>query len=110
MLSIQDLSPLVEIAGQYSMALQIFNYMWINSSTDESRAGTVRESINKIIPTFVVIFKGTDAVTLLSSIAELLPNLAPDVRLNSGFLIELMLIISGSTSLSQMAKSCHRDA
>lgn len=81
LLSIQDVTPLVEITSQYSLALDILRYMWTNAAAIDGESDNVRESINRIIPSLLLIFKGTDGVTLMSSIADLLPKLEPSVSL-----------------------------
>jgi len=82
MLKIDDVGPLIETAGQNPLALSILNYMWINSSIDQSKNAIIQESINKGISTLVVMFAGTDAVTFLNEIGTLLQNLDQEVSLN----------------------------
>jgi hypothetical protein len=79
LLHIQDLSPLIEIASQDPLVLEIINFTWLNASTIATDTQVVRESIDKIIPSLVVVFKGTDAVTFISFLGKLLPKLEPEV-------------------------------
>ncbi|KAI1000461.1 hypothetical protein K3495_g7736 [Podosphaera aphanis] len=79
LLSIEDLSPLTELATQEPMALDILQYAWLNAAATSNGADLVRTSIDKLIPNLTKSFQGTDAVTLLNSIANLLPNLDPAI-------------------------------
>ena len=83
MLSIEDWSPLTEIAPQDSLVLDIITFSWTNASTVSTEVLAVRNSIDKIIPLLLVVFKGTDAVTLVSFIGNLFPKLPPEVSLSS---------------------------
>ncbi|ESZ97792.1 hypothetical protein SBOR_1801 [Sclerotinia borealis F-4128] len=77
-LKIEDLSPLIEIAPQYPLVLDILNYTWANGSTINTEVQAVHRSINKVIPNLLVVFKGTDAVTFLSFIASFIPKLSSE--------------------------------
>lgn len=78
MLRIEDLSPLTEIAVQYPLVLDIFSFTWTNASTI-GPPDAVRESIDKYVTILLVVFKDTDAVTLLNFIGNLIPKLTPEV-------------------------------
>ncbi|KAJ8068250.1 hypothetical protein OCU04_003817 [Sclerotinia nivalis] len=78
LLKVEDLSPLTEIAPQYPLVLDILNYTWANGSTINTEVQAVHESINKVIPNLLVVFKGTDAVTFLSFIASFIPKLSSE--------------------------------
>lgn len=80
-MTIQDLSPLIEIACQHPLVLQVFLYSWTNASTIVTETEAVKKSIDSTIPALIVNFKGTDAVTLLSFVANLLPKLESEVSL-----------------------------
>jgi Neurochondrin len=79
LLHIQDLSPLIEIASQDPLVLEIIKYTWLNASTISDEIQVVREKVDRVIPALVVVFKGTDAVTFLSFLSDLLPKLEPEV-------------------------------
>ncbi len=81
LLSIRDITTLVEITSQYSLALDILRNMWTNAATIDGGTDNVRESINRIIPSLLLVFKETDGVTLMSSINDLLPKLEPSVSI-----------------------------
>ncbi|KAF7889039.1 hypothetical protein EAF00_009339 [Botryotinia globosa] len=76
LLKVEDISSLTEIAPQYPLVLDILNYTWANGSTVEVQA--VYESINRVIPNLLVVFKGTDAVTFLSFISSFIPKLSSE--------------------------------
>ncbi|TGO19265.1 hypothetical protein BTUL_0005g01140 [Botrytis tulipae] len=76
LLKVEDISSLIEIAPQYPLVLDILNYTWANGSTVEVQA--VYESINRLIPNLLVVFKGTDAVTFLSFISSFIPKLSSE--------------------------------
>ncbi|RDL34319.1 Uncharacterized protein BP5553_07447 [Venustampulla echinocandica] len=75
MLRVQDLSPLIEIATQHSLVLDILSYTWLNASTVNTEIPAVRQSIDNVLTKLVVVFKQTDAVTLMQSVADFLPKL-----------------------------------
>ncbi|KAG9237000.1 Neurochondrin-domain-containing protein [Amylocarpus encephaloides] len=77
-IQIEDLSPLTEIASQYALVLDVFSYAWLIASSPATEAAKVRASIDKNIPILIVVFKQTDAVTLIESIGSFLPKLDPE--------------------------------
>jgi neurochondrin len=79
LLHIHDLSPLFEMASQDPLVLEIINYSWLNAQTVPGELQAVQENIDKTIPSLVAIFKGTDAVTFISFLGDLLPKLEPEV-------------------------------
>jgi hypothetical protein len=83
LLHVQDLSPLTEIASHDSLVLEIITFTWLNASTITSETQVVRENIDKIIPSLLVVFKGTDAVTFISFLGKLLPKLEPEVSFHT---------------------------
>jgi hypothetical protein len=91
LLHIHDLFPLIKISSQYPLVLDILNYTWLNASTISTEAQTVRENIDNIVPSLVVVFKGTDAVTFINFLGNLLPKLEPEVSLQMrGHVINLI--------------------
>jgi hypothetical protein len=79
LISLEDVSPLTEIAPQYSLALDLFSLAWTNASTKFSEVSKVRDSIDKIIPLLLTTFDRTDAVTFLAFLGETLPKLPREV-------------------------------
>lgn len=77
---VEDLTPLVEIAPSHQLALKILQFAWIGdmlaSSSDKA---ALRSKLDKTIGHLVSSFKGTDAVTLLEFLADLLRSLDPEV-------------------------------
>ncbi|TVY59356.1 Uncharacterized protein LCER1_G001099 [Lachnellula cervina] len=90
-LHVEDSSPLVEIATQYSRALDIFSYTWMNASTISNEVASVRENIDKVIPALLLVFRQTDAVTLLECIGNFLPKILPEaISPNPNWLVPLV--------------------
>ena len=79
LLGLPDLSALIEIASQYPLVLDVIKYMWLNASTLPNETQSVRENVDKVIPSLVLVFKGTDAVTFISFLGDCLPQLEPEV-------------------------------
>ncbi|KAI3391573.1 hypothetical protein diail_7065 [Diaporthe ilicicola] len=75
---IEDVSALVEIAPSQPLALDIFLYAYSQSATLVEDATSVKSKIDKTIQGLIASFKGTDAVTLLAFLAELLRRLDPE--------------------------------
>jgi hypothetical protein len=82
LLQVDDLSPLTEIAPTRPLVLEILSFMWLQSmATDTARdTSALLSSIDKTLGSLVSSFKGTDAVTLLAFLADLLRKLDPEVR------------------------------
>jgi hypothetical protein len=78
-INIEDLSPLTEIALQYPMVLDVLSMAWSNASTDISQVSKVKSSLDEVIPMLLNTFKGTDGVTLLTSIGDALRILPHEV-------------------------------
>jgi hypothetical protein len=79
LLSLPDLAPLIQMATEYPLVLEIINYAWIALSATGTEVQTIRESIEKIMPALVTTFKDTDAVTLINFVGNLLPKLEFEV-------------------------------
>jgi hypothetical protein len=86
-LNIRDLSPLTDIAVQYSLVLDILNYTWTNGATVPTAVEEVCKSINELIPTLQNVFKSTDAVTFITFVASFLPKLKPEVSTSPSYMI-----------------------
>jgi hypothetical protein len=92
LLHVQDLSPLIELASQDPLVLEIFKYTLLNASIIPAEVQAVRENIDKIVPSLVVIFKGTDGVTFLSFLGDLIPKLEPEVSFLPNFPIIILVL------------------
>ncbi|KAK3296154.1 Neurochondrin-domain-containing protein [Chaetomium fimeti] len=77
--AVEDLSPLTEIAPSQPLALDVLLYAWLNAMTATPDKESLRSKIGATMSSLVASFKGTDAVTLLSFLASLLPRLEPEV-------------------------------
>lgn len=75
LLKIKDLSPLIEIAPQQPLALDILYYAWSNASIDPTESYNVVRQVDEIVPKLLLSFKGTDAVTLLNFMGKAIPKL-----------------------------------
>ncbi|KAL2256962.1 hypothetical protein VTK26DRAFT_836 [Humicola hyalothermophila] len=78
-IEVEDLSPLTEIAASQPLALDVLLYAWLNAAATATIREGLRAKIDTTVQRLVSSFKGTDAVTLLSFLAALLPRLEPDV-------------------------------
>lgn len=88
--AIDDVSALVEIAPSQPLALDILLYAYSQSATFTEDAASMRSKIDKIIQSLIASFKGTDAVTLLAFLAELLRRIDPQVRGHSRNLVSVL--------------------
>jgi Neurochondrin len=79
-ITVEDVSPLTEIAHQQPLVLDIFSLAWSNASTGLSEVPAVRASINRIVPMLLNSFRDTDTVTFLAFIGDTLTRLPPEVR------------------------------
>ncbi|KAK0121433.1 hypothetical protein ONS95_009727 [Cadophora gregata] len=93
-LAVEDLSPLIEISNQHPLVLEIFSFAWTNASTVTAEVEAVRKSINQVIPAMIVNFKGTDAVTFIDFVGNMLPKLEPKaIPRNPKWLAPLILML-----------------
>ncbi|KAM7196047.1 e9b59b6a-f39c-4d2a-9b94-75afe2ab05bc [Naviculisporaceae sp. PSN 640] len=77
---VEDLTPLVEIAPSHQLALSILQHAWIGGMLASSSDKTaLRSKFDNTIGHLVSSFKGTDAVTLLEFLADLLRGLDPEL-------------------------------
>lgn len=77
--AVDDVSALVEIAPSQPLALDIFLYSYSQSATFAEDADSMKTKIDGTISSLISSFKGTDGVTLLAFLAELLRRLDPEV-------------------------------
>lgn len=80
--SIEDLTPMTEMAPSQPLVLDILLHAWLNVVSGPSYKTNLRVTIDKTIGNLVASFKGTDAVTLLDFLAKLLPRLESEVSPN----------------------------
>lgn len=77
---IDDVSPLVEVAPSQPLVLDVFLYAYIHAETWPGDKASLRLAIDRTVSELVASFKGTDAVTLLAFLDQLLRRLDPEVR------------------------------
>ena len=81
--SVDDLSPLTEIAPSQPFALEILSLAWLQSmAASPEQREALSGKIDRAIDNLISSFKATDAVTLLAFLADLLRKLDPKVRIN----------------------------
>lgn len=79
LLKTDDLSPLIEIAPQQPLALDILHYTWSNASTNPLESRNIIRQADEVVPKLLLSFKGTDAVTLLNFMGNTIPKLEFEV-------------------------------
>lgn len=79
LLDVEDLSPLTEIAPSQPLVLDVFLYAFAQCSISAEDKLSLRNKVDQIAQALAVSFKGTDAVTLLSFLDQLLRRLDPQV-------------------------------
>ena len=83
MAHLEDLSPLTEVAPSNPQALEVLSYAWLNSLTGAEIPSDLRQKMDKTVDSLVTSFKGTDAVTLLEFLANLLRALQTPILLEN---------------------------
>ncbi|KAL1843774.1 hypothetical protein VTJ49DRAFT_7484 [Mycothermus thermophilus] len=76
---VQDLSPLTEMAPSQRLALDTLLHASLSAMTPDTDKASLRSKIDSTIASLAASFTGTDAVTLLSFLADLIPRLEPEV-------------------------------
>lgn len=92
-ISIEDLSPLTEIAPSQPLALDTLLHGWLNAMTRVENKSSYRLDIGRTIGNLVSSFKGTDAVTLLAFLANLLPRLEPEVSSHPAARLHILMTV-----------------
>ena len=81
---VEDWSPLVEIAPQQQLALEIVKYTLLTTNRQSSETAKVRKKLNSTVPALVVVFRdASDVNSLLDFMNEVLTSLSIEVRLQS---------------------------
>ena len=83
MAHLEDLSPLTEVAPSNPQALEVLSYAWLNSLAGAEIPSDLRQKMDKTVDSLVASFKGTDAVTLLEFLANLLRALQTPILLEN---------------------------
>ncbi|OIW33509.1 DUF1941-domain-containing protein [Coniochaeta ligniaria NRRL 30616] len=82
LLGLDDLSPLIEIAPSQPLVLDIFSMacaLLQGQATTPEEKSKLMAKIDSIIQGLVLSFKGTDGVTLLAFLSDLLRRLDPEI-------------------------------
>jgi hypothetical protein len=82
LIALDDLSPLIEIAPSRPIVLEIFSmaFAWLQQqTTTPEEKQKLMGKVDGLIQGLVLSFKGTDAVTLLAFLSNLLRRLDPEV-------------------------------
>ena len=82
-LTIEDLSPLLELVPSHRESLTVLSFAWLNGMGLAQVRSSLPPVIDKTISQLVVSFKGTDAVTLMEFLGNFARKADPQVRLTS---------------------------
>lgn len=81
--SIDDVSPLIEVAPSQSLVLDVFLHAYAQGVISLEDKICLRSKIDQTVAALAVSFKGTDGVTLLIFLDQLLRRLDPEVYLSN---------------------------
>lgn len=81
--SIDDVSPLIEVAPSQSLVLDVFLHAYAQGVISLEDRASLRSNIDQTVAALAVSFKGTDGVTLLIFLDQLLRRLDPEVYLSN---------------------------
>lgn len=101
--SIDDITPLTEIAPRHPEALQVLSLAWLNSMDLPESKPLLRSKIDATVQQLVSSFKGTDAVTLLTFLGTFLRSADPEVRSMEQRQIQLAYMFTDLTADTEMA-------
>lgn len=109
LLNVDDKSPLIELSPSQPLALDVISSAWMNAAIADSGRALVKSSIDFIMKSLIVLFKDTDAVTLLAFVAESITKVPSEVIpkspswLNGLILLLRKLVVSRPTSAGRAA-------
>lgn len=78
-MTLDNWSPLTEIALEQPLVLDIISYTWTNAATLSSEIPSVQSRIDSVMPSLLLVFRDTDAVTFLKFSANFIKNLPSEV-------------------------------
>lgn len=81
--SIDDVSPLIEVAPSQSLVLDVFLHAYAQGVISLEDKRSLRSKIDQTVAALAASFKGTDGVTLLIFLDQLLRRLDPEVYLSN---------------------------
>lgn len=76
---IDDLSSITEIAPSHAIAMDILLHAWLNSMVVVDDTSYLADHIDRNVQSLVASFRGTDAVTLLEFLGQLLRQASSEV-------------------------------
>jgi hypothetical protein len=80
LLGVEDWSPLVEIAPQQHLAVDVLRFAFINGAARPDLL-PVRLRLDKAVPVLITSFRDSPASPLLELLADLFTKLPPEVRI-----------------------------
>lgn len=109
---IDDLSSITEIAPSHAIAMDILLHAWLNAMVVVDDTSYLADHIDRNVQSLVASFRGTDAVTLLEFLGQLLRQASSEVSATTYKRHDVndltkILFASGYPSKSQVAQ-CSR--
>jgi Neurochondrin len=80
LLGVEDWSPLLEVAPQQPLAVDIIKFALINGALQPNLLQQVRERLDRVVPALIVNFRGSTNSPLLELLADIFTKLPPEVR------------------------------
>jgi hypothetical protein len=81
LLSVEDWSPLLEIAPQQPLAIDILKFVLVNGAARPDLLVQVRLRIDEVVPALILGFRNLSTSSLLELLADLFTKLYPEVRM-----------------------------
>jgi hypothetical protein len=81
LLSVEDWSPLLEIASQQSLAIDVVKFIFLNGAARLDLLLQVRSRLDGVIPALIAGFRDLPVLPLLELLADLFTKLPPEVRM-----------------------------
>lgn len=109
---IDDLSSITEIAPSHASAMDILLHAWLNAMVAVGDTSYLADHIDRNVQSLVASFRGTDAVTLLEFLGQLLRQASSEVsttiyKRHDRIYYTKRYFVSGHPSKSQVAQ-CSR--
>ena len=76
--SLEDISPLTEIAPSHAAAMDILSFAWLNTMNNQDSQVALRTQIDTAVQNLASSFRSTDATTFLSFLGSFFRQAAPD--------------------------------
>ena len=78
--AVEDLSPLLEMSNQPPLVMDIVKYMTIYGCAQPELRSPIAEKLDSIVSVFSLAFRHTKTNVLLQFLAEVLPQVTPEVK------------------------------